>query len=346
MIDPAGTVEVAILDTGVDASHPDLAGKLAGGATTDPHGHGTWMAGIVAAATNNGIGIAGVGYDGVSVLPIAVLDADGTGYDAAIIDGLAAATAAGADVVLMAFSSPDQSTALQTAIDAARAAGVVVVASVGNDGSTAASYPAGYPGVIGVAATDQDDGLASFSNSGASAFIAAPGTGHRDPRPRWRHDDPSTAPPRPPPTWPALPRSCSPTARHRRRGRPPRPAPPTPTSVRPRPPRPGRRARRSRHRRRCPSGDLSGPEGDADLQGRRPTSAPTTSAPTTTATDTPPTATRAATGSTATSGNNSTYFEGDATVQRLWLTGLAPGTAHASRSSTARPRAASTPTTS
>ena len=178
MIDPAGSVEVAILDTGVDASHPDLAGQLVGGATTDPHGHGTWMAGIVAADANNGIGIAGVGYDGVSVLPIAVLDANGIGYDAAIIDGLDRGQGRRRRRRPHGLQlSPNRSTALQTAIDAALAAGVVVVASVGNDGSTAASYPAGYPGVIGVAATDQADVLASFSNTGASAFIAAPGTG-------------------------------------------------------------------------------------------------------------------------------------------------------------------------
>ena len=167
---------MAILDTGV-ADVADLAGKLVGGATGDPHGHGTWMAGIVAATTDNGIGIAGVGYDGVSVLPITVLGADGVGYDSAIIDGIYAAITADADVILMAFSSPNQSAALQKAVNDALSAGVVLVASVGNDASTAASYPAGYPGVIGVAATDQSDALAATSNSGSSAYIAAPGVG-------------------------------------------------------------------------------------------------------------------------------------------------------------------------
>ena len=126
-----------------------------------------------------------------------------------------AASPAGANVILMAFSSPFRSTALADGHRGRRCdAGVVVVASVGNDGLTAASYPAGYPGVIGVAATNRDDVLASFSNTGASAFIAAPGDEHRDPRRRWRHDRPSTAPPRPRPTWPARRRSCSPTAPH------------------------------------------------------------------------------------------------------------------------------------
>jgi hypothetical protein len=88
----AGSATVAILDTGVDASQPELAGKLVAGTsllgtapTTDPNGHGTAMAGIVAAGTNNGSGIAGVGYDGVRIMPITVLGADGLGRDSDVI---------------------------------------------------------------------------------------------------------------------------------------------------------------------------------------------------------------------------------------------------------------------
>ncbi len=186
VIDPAGTAVVAVLDTGVDTSHPDLAGQFADTSTfynaidptsgvSDPNGHGTQMAGIIAANTNNATGIAGVAYDGVTVMPVTVMGANGTGTDIDIIAGINWAVANGADVILMAFSSPAQSSALETAVNHARNDGVTVVASVANDGTTAASYPAGYPGVIGVAATDQSDNLASFSNSGASAYIAAPG---------------------------------------------------------------------------------------------------------------------------------------------------------------------------
>ena len=107
---------MAILDTGVDGSQPDLAGQLVAGtsfvggsATTDPNGHGTAMAGIVAAATDNGIGIAGVGFDGVSIMPVSVLGADGTGRDSDIIEGLVWAADHGADVALMAFSAPSYS---------------------------------------------------------------------------------------------------------------------------------------------------------------------------------------------------------------------------------------------
>ena len=180
---PTGSVTVAILDTGVDASQPDLQGRLLPGlsfvdgspADTDPHGHGTWMAGIVAAATDNGTGIAGIGGAGVRVLPITVLGADGTGQDSAVIAGIVAAVDGGADVILMAFSNPGYSPALQAAIDYAWAHDVVLVAANGNDGTTNASYPAGDRGVMGIASTDQADRLATDSNHGPQTFLAAPG---------------------------------------------------------------------------------------------------------------------------------------------------------------------------
>ena len=182
---PTGSVTVAILDTGVDASAPDLAGRLLPGtsfvdgspADTDPHGHGTWLAGIVAAAADNGTGIAGIGGPGVRVLPITVLGADGTGQDSAVIAGIVAAVDGGADVILMAFSNPGYSPALQAAIDYAWANDVVLVAANGNDGSAAKAYPAGDRGVMGIASTDQADQLATDSNHGPQTFLAAPGVG-------------------------------------------------------------------------------------------------------------------------------------------------------------------------
>ena len=179
----AGTATVAILDTGVDGSHPDLDGVLLPGASvldgsdgwTDPNGHGTWMAGIVAAETDNGLGVAGTAYAGVSILPVTVLGADGTGQDSDIIAGVVHAADAGADVILMAFSNPGYSAALQAAIDYAWASGAVLVAATGNDGSAGATFPAGDRGVIGVASTDAADELAASSNHGAAAFMAAPG---------------------------------------------------------------------------------------------------------------------------------------------------------------------------
>jgi autotransporter-associated beta strand protein len=181
---PAGEAVVAVLDTGVDESHPDLAGQLVPGASfvegsaagTDPNGHGTAMAGIVAARTDNGTGIAGTAFAGVKVMPVTVLAADGTGRDSDIIAGLVWAVDNDADVVLMAFSNPGYSAALQAAIDYAWSRDVVLVAAAGNDGSLVASYPAGSRGVMGISNTDEADTLHPTSNFGPAIFLGAPGS--------------------------------------------------------------------------------------------------------------------------------------------------------------------------
>ena len=147
------------------------------------------MAGIIAALTDNGQGIAGVGYAGVKVMPVTVLGSDGTGPDSDIIEGVVYAVDHGADVINMSFSNPGFSTALQAAIDYAWAHNVVVVAATGNDGSTTATFPAGDRGVIGVSNTDQTDALNASSNYGADTFLAAPGHRHRYSRRRGRHHD-------------------------------------------------------------------------------------------------------------------------------------------------------------
>src|SRR5437773_4821098 len=183
-VTPTGSAIVAILDTGVDAQHPDLAGNVIPGisildgssGTTDPSGHGTWVAGIAAAQTNTLEGIAGVAYAGVRIMPVTVLDANGLGQDSDVIAGVIWAADNGADVIVMAFSNPGFSQNLQDAIDYAWSKDVVLVASVGNDAINAPTFPAGDRGVIGVSATDANDQLAAFSNSGQAVFLAAPGT--------------------------------------------------------------------------------------------------------------------------------------------------------------------------
>ncbi|HMI99090.1 MAG TPA: S8 family serine peptidase, partial [Gaiellaceae bacterium] len=186
VVDPIGTAKVALLDTGVDASHPDLSANVVPGTsvldpssdgTTDPNGHGTWMAGIVAAETGNHIGIAGVGYAGVRVMPVTVLAPDGTGNDSDIISGVIYAADHGADVILMAFSNPGYSASLQAAIDYAWSNGTVIVAATGNEGSSTPTFPAADRGVMGVSSTDFSDSLDPMSNYGADAFLAAPGIG-------------------------------------------------------------------------------------------------------------------------------------------------------------------------
>ena len=111
------------------------------------------------------LGVAGTAYAGVSILPVTVLGADGPARTATSSRASCYAADAGADVILMAFSNPGYSAALQAAIDYAWASGAVLVAATGNDGSATATFPAGDRGVIGVASTDAADALAASSNS-------------------------------------------------------------------------------------------------------------------------------------------------------------------------------------
>ena len=145
----------------------------------DPNGHGTAMAGIIAAVTNNHRGIAGIAYAGVKVMPVTVLDANGLGQDSDIIEGTIWAVDHGADVINMSFSNTGFSSSLQAAIDYAWDHDVVVVAATGNDGSSAATYPAGDRGVVGVSSTNESDRLDPSSNDGADTFLGAPGQGIR-----------------------------------------------------------------------------------------------------------------------------------------------------------------------
>ena len=175
---PSGSATIAVLDTGVQTGDVSLTGGFSAfgdDPRVDPNGHGTWLASIAAARTNNGSGIAGVAYDGVNVMPVQVLDANGLGQDSDIIAGVVYAADHGADVILMGFSNPGFSSALQDAIDYAWSKGAVLVAATGNDGSSAPNYPAGDAKVVGVSATDESDALWGGSNYGADTFIGAPG---------------------------------------------------------------------------------------------------------------------------------------------------------------------------
>ena len=151
---PAGSAMVALLDTGVDASHPDLAGSVIAGTSildgsngqSDASGHGTWMAGIIAAQTGNGGRDRRRRATGGDLMPVTVLNASGIGQDSDIIAGIIWAADHGADVILMAFSNPDFSQNLQDAIDYAWAKGAVLVSATGNDGREYPHLPRRRPG--------------------------------------------------------------------------------------------------------------------------------------------------------------------------------------------------------
>jgi subtilisin family serine protease len=183
----ANAVLVAVVDTGVDGTHPDLGDNVADGydaindaegGATDENGHGTHVAGTIAAKAGNGEGIVGVAPE-ARILPVKVLDGEGSGYDSDIAEGIVWAADAGAQVINLSLGGPDQSEAISEAVDYARGKNAVVIAAAGNsrEEGSPVEYPAADEGVIAVAATDDQDEVAEFSNAGDYVDVAAPGTG-------------------------------------------------------------------------------------------------------------------------------------------------------------------------
>ena len=179
-------VTVAVLDTGVKSSHSDLSGKVLSGtdyvspgtSANDENGHGTHVAGIIAATHNNSRGIAGMAPS-AKILPVRVLDRNGSGTSANVAKGILYAASHGAKVINMSFGSTQQSTAMKTAVAEAIKKNVLVVAAAGNGGcgllGAATEYPAAYPGVVGVGAVTQSIRRASFSSCGSWVDVVAPG---------------------------------------------------------------------------------------------------------------------------------------------------------------------------
>ncbi|MEC9488864.1 MAG: S8 family serine peptidase [Halanaerobium sp.] len=183
-------VVIAVLDTGVDVNHEDLAGKVLTGdaynatnGTTnvnDVYGHGTHVAGIAAGIADNETGIAGIAW-GCPILPVKVLTDSGSGTDTMVGNGIIY-TANWADthfdkrvVINMSLGGIGFSSFQQDAIEYALAHDVVVVAAMGNDSRSIYSYPAAFQGVIAVGATNYRDEKASFSTTGSWISISAPG---------------------------------------------------------------------------------------------------------------------------------------------------------------------------
>jgi thermitase len=184
---------IAVVDTGVDMSHPELVNKMVSAGrdfvngdmdATDDNSHGTWVAGIVAAETNNGQGIAGVAWN-CKVLPVKVIDAEGNGYYDEMIEGIIWAADNGAKVINISAGGDADDPSLKAACQYAFQKNVVLVAAAGNDGFSVL-YPAAYDDyVIAVAATDYNDEHASFSNPGPQVDVAAPGVWILGPAPQW-----------------------------------------------------------------------------------------------------------------------------------------------------------------
>ena len=178
----AAEVIVAVLDTGVDLTHPDLQGSFVPGwdavnedaDPTDDHGHGTLVAGVIAARSNNGIG--GVGAcSQCSLMPVKVIGANGAGTAADIAEGIVWAADHGARVLNMSFVLSGRDEGVAAALEYARAKGVVIVAAAGNSGSADVTFPAGQPGVVSVTGTDTADGRYEWASYGSWVTLAAPG---------------------------------------------------------------------------------------------------------------------------------------------------------------------------
>jgi subtilisin family serine protease len=198
------SVVIAIIDSGIDMSHPDLVAQrwtnpgeipnngfdddnngyvddvygwnFVGGNNniSDDNGHGTLVAGVAGAATNNGMGIAGMCWY-CRLMIVKVMNSGGTANYSDIAAGVAYASAKGAHVINLSLGGYANSATLQAAIDAATNA--VIVGGAGNDNVTTPFYPAAYANVIGVAATHITDTKATFSDYGAWVKLAAPGVG-------------------------------------------------------------------------------------------------------------------------------------------------------------------------
>jgi thermitase len=177
----ASTV-IAIVDSGVDPQVADLQGAMLPGwnmvdnnsDTSDVIGHGTEMAGLAAARTNNGLGVVGA-CGSCSILPVRVASANGYTFWAAAAAGIVWATDHGARVISVSIAGPQSSPPLDAAVAYAQDKGALVVAAAGNDSLGAPEYPAALPGVISVEATDASDVPYAFSNHGPTVTLAAPG---------------------------------------------------------------------------------------------------------------------------------------------------------------------------
>jgi len=173
-------VKVAIVDTGMDFNHPDLAAHYVGGYNAvstgtlpmDDHGHGTHVSGTIG-AIRDAKGVVGVAPD-ARLYAVKVLDANGSGTYSNIVDGIQWAADNGIQVINMSLGGGSGTPALASVMTAANKAGVTIVCAAGND-SGPVNFPAKYPEAIAISASDSADKIASFSSRGAEIAFIAPG---------------------------------------------------------------------------------------------------------------------------------------------------------------------------
>lgn len=176
-------VVIAVVDTGVDMSHPDLRDKLVPGFNVlspgqppqDDNGHGTHASGIAAAATDNRTGIAGTAPR-CRIMPIKALNAEGGGDGFGVATGVVWAVDNGAHIINLSLGGEAPQETLERAIKYALARNVSVIVAMGNESTNALRYPASYPGVISVGSVDQTRNLSNFSNYGKWMSVVAPGS--------------------------------------------------------------------------------------------------------------------------------------------------------------------------
>jgi subtilisin family serine protease len=176
-------VLIAIIDSGIDLLHPDIRAKIRSSGrdfvnndfdATDDHGHGTHVAGIAAAATNNNEGIAGVAWN-CEVLPLKVIDKEGSGLYSWVAEAIIWAADNKADVINLSIGGDEPSQTLESALRYAYEKNVTIIAAAGNDGGPVL-YPAAYDNYcLAVAATDYNDTRPEWSNFGPEIDVAAPG---------------------------------------------------------------------------------------------------------------------------------------------------------------------------
>lgn len=183
----SSSVVIAILDTGIDCLHEDIAGKCLPGhdfisnvpigsaVNSDDHGHGTHVTSIAAGVTNNGVGVAGICWL-CQYMPVKVLDSGGGGTWAQIAAGIRFATDNGAHIINMSLGGTGSDGDVNSAVDYAFNRGVLIVSACGNNSfDSNCLYPASYSNSMAVSCTDSTDTICDFSSRGTEVDISAPG---------------------------------------------------------------------------------------------------------------------------------------------------------------------------